>query len=98
MIVNVHAAKTQLSKLLERAEAGEEIIIARSGKPVARLAPLNATLHGVAEEAAPFGLGTLRGRIWMAPEVDADWQDEDWQETIRQMEEGPIFPSIPEAK
>lgn len=35
--INVHAAKTNLSKLLERAEAGEEIVIARAGKPVAKL-------------------------------------------------------------
>jgi prevent-host-death family protein len=39
-MVNVHAAKTQLSSLLDRVERGEEIIIARAGKPVARLAPL----------------------------------------------------------
>jgi prevent-host-death family protein len=39
-VVNVHEAKTHLSRLLERAHAGEEIIIAKNGKPVARLAPL----------------------------------------------------------
>lgn len=39
-MVNVHEAKTQLSRLLERVEAGEEIIIARAGKPVARLVAL----------------------------------------------------------
>lgn len=39
-VVNVHEAKTQLSRLLEQVEAGEEIIIARAGKPVARLVPL----------------------------------------------------------
>lgn len=38
--VNIHEAKTHLSKLLERVESGEEIIIARSGKPVARLCAL----------------------------------------------------------
>lgn len=38
--VNTHEAKTHLSKLLEAVEAGEEIIIARSGKPVARLSPI----------------------------------------------------------
>ncbi|MBI2089439.1 MAG: type II toxin-antitoxin system Phd/YefM family antitoxin [Deltaproteobacteria bacterium] len=38
--VNIHEAKTELSKLVERAEAGEEIIIARAGKPAARLVPL----------------------------------------------------------
>lgn len=38
-IVNVHAAKTHLSRLLERAEAGEEIVIGRAGKPIAKLVP-----------------------------------------------------------
>ena len=38
-IVNVHQAKTQLSRLLARVEAGEEIVVARWGKPVARLVP-----------------------------------------------------------
>jgi prevent-host-death family protein len=38
--VNIHDAKTRLSQLVERAEAGEEIVIARAGRPVARLAPL----------------------------------------------------------
>jgi prevent-host-death family protein len=40
-IVNVHAAKTNLSKLLERVSAGEEIIIARDSKPVAKLVPID---------------------------------------------------------
>ncbi|MGA9521466.1 MAG: type II toxin-antitoxin system prevent-host-death family antitoxin [Myxococcaceae bacterium] len=39
-VVNVHEAKTQLSKLLERAHAGEEVVIAKGGKPYARLCPL----------------------------------------------------------
>ena len=39
-VVNVHAARTHLSKLLERAHAGEEITIAKAGKPHARLVPL----------------------------------------------------------
>lgn len=38
-VINVHEAKAQLSKLLERIEAGEEIVIARAGVPVARLLP-----------------------------------------------------------
>ena len=38
--VNMHDAKTQLSKLVERAEAGHETVIARAGKPVAKLVPL----------------------------------------------------------
>jgi prevent-host-death family protein len=39
-IVNVHEAKTHFSKLLTRVESGEEIVIAKAGKPIARLSPL----------------------------------------------------------
>lgn len=41
MIVNIHEAKTNLSRLLERVAAGEEIIVARAGKPIARIVPLS---------------------------------------------------------
>jgi prevent-host-death family protein len=41
MEVNIHEAKTHLSKLLERVALGEEVIIAKAGKPVARLVPMN---------------------------------------------------------
>lgn len=64
-VINVHAAKTQFSKLLERAEAGEEIVIARGGKPVARLAPL----RGARRAARTPGL--LVGRVRIAPDFDA---------------------------
>jgi prevent-host-death family protein len=53
--VNVHEAKTQFSRLLERAHAGEEIVIAKSGKPFARLCPLKAP--------APRQPGLLHGRL-----------------------------------
>ena len=56
--VNVHEAKTQLSRLLERARAGEEIVIAKGGVPCARLCPLEAPqprrpgiLHGKVDES-----------------------------------------------
>ena len=39
--VNIHQAKTELSKLVERVEAGEEVLIARAGRPVAKLVPLD---------------------------------------------------------
>jgi len=66
--INVHDAKTHLSKLLERVEGGEEIVIARNGTPVARLAPLAAPDRSL--------LGAMRDEIWIAddafsPEVDA---------------------------
>lgn len=44
--VNIHEAKTQLSKLIERAARGEEVIIARSGKPVARLTAIPTVAQG----------------------------------------------------
>ena len=54
-IVNVHEAKTHFSKLLERAHAGEEIVLAKAGKPYARLVPL--------ESAQPRVPGIAEGRV-----------------------------------
>lgn len=62
--VNIHDAKTHLSRLVERVEAGEEIVIARGGRPVARLVPLRTRTE-------PRPLGLLKGKIWMAPDWDA---------------------------
>ena len=55
----MHEAKTKLSQLVERAEAGEDIVIARNGKPVARLVPIAgrnslATVHGALRERIEF--------------------------------------------
>jgi prevent-host-death family protein len=61
--VNVHEAKTHLSRLLERAEAGEEIVIARSGKPIARLVPIEPRRE-------PRKLGQFAGQIRIAPDFD----------------------------
>jgi prevent-host-death family protein len=44
--VNIYEAKTHLSRLLDKAQAGDEVIIARAGKPVARLMPLAPAGHG----------------------------------------------------
>jgi prevent-host-death family protein len=63
-IVNVHAAKTHLSRLLERVEAGEEITLARAGRPVARLVPYRARLE-------PRKLGAWNGKLWLAPDWDS---------------------------
>ncbi|MFL5768851.1 MAG: type II toxin-antitoxin system Phd/YefM family antitoxin [Chloroflexota bacterium] len=62
--VNVHDAKTHLSRLLERVEAGEEITLARAGRPVARLVPYRRT----AEPRVP---GLLKGRIQLSDDRDA---------------------------
>lgn len=63
--VNVHDAKTHLSRLLERAESGEEIVIARAGKPVARLVPYGS-------ERPKRVFGRLRGQVVIHGDFDAD--------------------------
>lgn len=62
--INIHEAKTHLSRLVEQAAAGDEIIIAKAGKPMARLVPL-----AVAPKSKQFGL--LQGQIDIAPDFDA---------------------------
>jgi prevent-host-death family protein len=66
--VNIHDAKTQFSKLVERAEAGEEIVIARAGTPVARLGPL--------APATPRRPGGAEGKIVMRDDFDDPLPDE----------------------
>jgi prevent-host-death family protein len=61
--VNVHEAKTQLSRLLQEVEEGEEVVIARNGTPVAKLVP-----H--VDEREPREPGWAKGRMWMAPDFD----------------------------
>jgi prevent-host-death family protein len=62
--VNVHEAKTHLSRLLVRVEAGEEVVIARAGRPVARLVPYRRSME-------PRVLGIWKGRVTIAPDFDA---------------------------
>jgi prevent-host-death family protein len=61
--VNIHEAKTHLSRLLARVEAGEELIIARAGRPVARLIPF--------ARPGKRALGLDAGRGFIAPDFDA---------------------------
>ena len=61
--INVHEAKTHLSRLLERVEAGEEITLARAGRPVARLVPYNA-------RQAPRKPGIWKGQLVIGPDFD----------------------------
>jgi prevent-host-death family protein len=61
--VNMHEAKTTLSRLVERALAGEEVVIAKDGRPLVRLVPVRAP-------EAPRRPGRLRGRLRMAPDFD----------------------------
>ena len=62
--IGMHEAKTKLSQLVERAEAGEEIAIARNGTPVARLVPV------AAENSLAAVYGALHGRIEIADDFD----------------------------
>jgi prevent-host-death family protein len=66
--VDIHEAKTHLSELVDRAAAGEDIVIARAGRPVARLTTLT-------RPAEPRQFGQLRGRITIADDFDEtpDW-------------------------
>lgn len=62
--MNIYEAKTRFSRLVERVEAGEEIVIARAGRPVARLVPYRA-------RRAARQPGLWKGRVRLAPDFDA---------------------------
>jgi prevent-host-death family protein len=64
MIVNIHEAKTHLSRLVERAASGEDIIIGKAGRPMARLVAYT-------ERKQPRKPGGLKGRLWVADDFDA---------------------------
>ena len=68
--VNVHDAKTHFSALLARVLAGEEVIIAKAGTPVARLAPLLPASSGA---RVP---GSRRGKMWMSEDFAAPLPDD----------------------
>ena len=61
--VNVHEAKTQFSKLLKRVGNGEEIIISKAGKPIARLVPMSE----ITEKRFP---GSAKGEVFIAEDFD----------------------------
>ena len=63
-VTNIHEAKTHLSKLVERVAAGEEIIIGKAGKPVARLIPYKEP------KALKRKPGAWKGKVWISPHFD----------------------------
>ena len=88
VIANIHQAKTNLSKLIEQAEAGEEVVIARNGKPVVRLMVVEKPVDEPRRpDGLPAWMGSLRGQIWIAPDFD-DYDEE----LIKLFEDGPVFP------
>lgn len=72
-IVTIHAAKTHLSKLLARVEAGEEIVIARGGTPIARLTPIHAP-------PAKRQFGAFKGMLSVGPEFFEPMTDAELKE------------------
>jgi prevent-host-death family protein len=67
--INIYEAKTQLSKLVDRAASGRDVVIARGGKPVARLTSL-------APGKQPLRYGLLKGKVRIASDFDAPLPDE----------------------
>lgn len=67
--VNIHEAKTHLSRLLEEVAAGGEVIISKAGKPVARLVPLEA-------KKITLRFGALKGQLWIAEDFNAPLPDD----------------------
>ena len=66
---NIHEAKTNLSKLVERVEAGDEIVIARAGKPAVRMVPL--------APKRKIKFGVLKSeKMWIADDFDAPLSDD----------------------
>lgn len=63
MLVNIHEAKTHFSRILDRVARGEEIVIGKAGKPIARLVPYR-------EQAGPRAPGAWQGRVRIAPDFD----------------------------
>lgn len=67
--VNLHAAKTHLSRLVDEAMAGQEVIIAKAGKPMVRLVP-------VTPRKKRGGFGSDKGKIWISDDFDAPLPDD----------------------
>ena len=63
VMIDVSEAETQLSKLLDRVASGDEIVLLKAGKPLARLVPYEPPRQ-------PRRLGRLAGKIWIAPDFD----------------------------
>lgn len=66
---NIHETKTHLSKLLLRVIAGEEIMIAKAGKPIAKIVPIQ-------QKKVTRKPGSAKGKIWMAPDFNAPLPDD----------------------
>lgn len=68
-LVNIHEAKTQLSKLLEQVQGGEDVVIAKAGAPIVRMIPYALPKRKI---ALP---GAMEGEIWMSDDFDEPLDD-----------------------
>lgn len=80
--INIHEAKTHLSRLVDKAAKGEEIVIAKAGKPKAKLVPLTKPGGGKRKS------GRLKGKIWIADDFDAPMTEAE----LAQWYDAPLFP------
>ncbi|MGH7093738.1 MAG: type II toxin-antitoxin system Phd/YefM family antitoxin [Stellaceae bacterium] len=78
-IVNMHEAKSSLSRLVRRALAGEEVVIARNGEPLVKLVPVPKVLQ-------PRIPGRLKDKIWISP--DFEFTDQEIEELFH----GDVYP------
>jgi prevent-host-death family protein len=69
LVVNIHEAKTHLSRLLERVRLGEEVVIAKAGRPIARLTPIE-------QPRTARQPGSAKGQFTMSPDFDAPLPDD----------------------
>lgn len=67
-IVNIHDAKTNLSKLIEKTLKGEDIVIGKAGKPVVKIVAYKKKLK-------PRKLGLWKGKVWVAPDFDDESEE-----------------------
>lgn len=80
--INIQAAKTHLSRIVDQVANGEEIVLAKAGKPMVRMVP-----YQVAKK--PRVGGQLKGQFWESPDC---WEPD--EELIKQMTEGPLYPEV----
>lgn len=83
--VNIHEAKTHLSKIVEEVALGEEVIIAKAGKPIAKLVPLEKNIKRPARVP-----GGLKGQIWIADNFDEPIPESE----LALWNGAPIFPDV----
>jgi prevent-host-death family protein len=81
--INIHQAKTHLSRLVEQAAQGEEIVIAKAGKPMARLVALQQP-----KKAKRRGFGALKGKMKLLP----GWDDPMTKEELAEWYDSKLLP------